>query len=123
MFAANFWLLTTQVAAGYNSCKYPGPEDSAMSVRVVAVGKPEVPPIAMPDRFRRDVTYFMTLSGEGGIPKLPHGEYWIRLEDARVWLDDCVVEVVSPLDSRSKAEIEITDEQEAWLEWLIDNEV
>ena len=27
------------------------------------------------------------------------------------------------LDSRSKAEIELTDYQEAWLQWLVDNQV
>jgi len=77
----------------------------------------------MPARFRHDVTYFMTPSGQQGVPALGTGEYWIRRSDAQRWLDDLVVEVVSPLDSSTKAEIEITDEQEAWLQWLVDNEV
>jgi hypothetical protein len=34
-----------------------------------------------------------------------------------------VVEVVSPLDAESKAEIELTDEQEAWLQWLVDHQI
>ena len=50
-------------------------------------------------------------------------EYWIRLEDARRWLDDGVLEVISPLDSQRKAEIELTEEQEVWLEWMIQHEI
>jgi hypothetical protein len=33
------------------------------------------------------------------------------------------VRTVSPLDSDSKAEIELTEEQEAWLEWMLTHEV
>ena len=94
-----------------------------MSVRVHAAERPDLPPFIMPDRFRHDVTYFMTPSGDHGVPPLPKGEYWVRLEDAERWLEDLVIEVVSPLDSQSKAEIELTDEQEAWLEWLIANRI
>jgi hypothetical protein len=90
-----------------------------MSVLVYAVARPELEPFRMPDRFRHEITYFMTVSGEGGIPKLPAGEYWIRLADAKTSLDDGVVRIVSPLDSASQAEIELSEEQEAWLEWMV----
>jgi len=40
-------------------------------------------------------------------------EYWIRHDEAVKWLDELVVYVVSPLDARSKAEIELTDDHEA----------
>lgn len=89
---------------------------------VHAVGK-SIPPHKMPDRFRTDVAYFMTPSGDHGVPPLPPGEYWVRLEDARRWLYDLVVPVVSPLDAQSVSELELTDEQEAWLEWMIANEI
>lgn len=92
-----------------------------MSVTVRAVDHPELLPFRMPDRFRHEVTYFMTPAGEGGVPKLPSGEYWIRLADARTCLDDGVVRLVSPLDSATKAEIELSEEQEAWLEWMVAN--
>ncbi len=65
----------------------------------------------------------MTPAGEGGVPKLPPGEYWVRLADARTCLDDGVVRLVSPLDSATKAEIELSEEQEAWLEWMVANGV
>jgi len=88
-------------------------------IQVFAVDRPEVPPLAMPDRFRHDVTYFMTPAGEPGMPPLGKGEYWIKLAEAQLWLENLTIAVVSPLDSASKAEIELSEEQEAWLEWLI----
>ena len=90
-------------------------------MKVVAIDRPDVPPLDMPERFKFQIVYFMTPSGEHGAPALAPGEYWIRLEDARKWLDELVVYVVSPLDAASQAEIELTDEQEAWLQWLVDN--
>jgi hypothetical protein len=95
-----------------------------MSVRVVAVGRPEVSPFAMPDRFRHDITYFVTSPGESGAPaSLGENEWWVRLADAREFYDEGILRIVSPLDSQSTAELEITEEQEAWLRWMIDNQI
>ena len=94
-----------------------------MSVHVHAAARPDLPPLVMPDRFRHDVTYFMTPPGDHGVPPLPQGEDWVRLEEAERGLEDLVIEVVSPLDSQSKAEIELTEEQEAWLEWMVANRI
>ncbi len=93
------------------------------SVLVFAIIRPDVPPFKMPDRFRTDIAYFMTPAGEHGVPKLPPGEYWVRLDDSRRWLDDGVLSVVSPLDGLNRTEIELSDEQEAWLRWMVANEV
>lgn len=90
---------------------------------VHAVDQPNVPPFEMPARFSHDVAYFMTPGGERGAPKLPSGEYWVAREDAVRWLEEGVLEVVSPLDSENKAELELTEEQEAWLDWLIKNQI
>ena len=90
---------------------------------VHAVGRPEVAPLEMPERFRREIVYFMTPAGEHGAPELGPDEYWISREDAKQWLEDLVVRVVSPLDAEAKAEIELTEEQEAWLEWLVKHDV
>lgn len=92
-------------------------------MKVEAVSRPEVPAFEMPDRFRTDVAYFSTPSGPPGIPPLAAGEHWIRIEDSTKWLDELVVEVVSPLDAASKAEVELTAEQEAWLEWMVKHQV
>ncbi len=94
-----------------------------MSVQVIAVDRPELAPLEMPERFRHDVTYFMTLPDNHGEGPLPKHEYWIRRQDAQRLLDEGVFDLVSPLDSSKKAEIEISDEQEVWLEWMIANEV
>ena len=73
----------------------------ARNLLVYPVDKPELPPFKMPHRFRTDVAYFMTPAGEEGVPELAAGEYWVRLKDARRWLDELVVEVVSPLAAAS----------------------
>ena len=88
-------------------------------VTVSSFDQDDVPPHTMPARFRHDVTYFATPAGVQDAPaKLPPSEYWIRRDDARRALEDGVVTIVSPLDSDSRTEIEITEEQERWLEWL-----
>jgi hypothetical protein len=86
---------------------------------VYAVDRPELAPLEMPARFLHDVAYFMTPPGEQGAPKLPAGEYWIRLDESRRWLDEGVLLLVSPLDSENQAEVELSEEQEAWLEWMV----
>jgi hypothetical protein len=90
-----------------------------MSVLIHAVDRPDVAPFPMPERFLHEITFFMALAGEGGIPKLPAREYWVRLTDASGYLEEGVVRIVSPLDSDSHAEIELSEEQENWLEWMV----
>jgi hypothetical protein len=45
------------------------------------------------------------------------------LDDAKTWLEDLVIEVVSPLSAEIKAEVEINEDQERWLQWLVSNNV
>lgn len=92
-------------------------------MKVYSIEHPQLAPVEMPARFRTDVAYFMTPAGEEGVPELATGEYWIRSEDAERWLDEGVLAVVSPLAADAKAEIELTDEQERLLEWLIEHKV
>jgi hypothetical protein len=94
-----------------------------MPIKVIAVGRPEVPTLFMPDAFRAQITYFMSVPGQAGVPSLPAGEYWIDLEQAKQWLADGAFLVVSPLDSATKTEVELTEEQENWLQWMVDHEV
>jgi hypothetical protein len=89
------------------------------TMKIYSVDHADVSPIEMPDRFRHDIAYFMAPSGEDGVPELPTGEFWIRTADAERWLDDLVFEIISPLDSQNVAEIEITDEQESFFEWIL----
>ncbi|MEX2112286.1 MAG: hypothetical protein WD845_03830 [Pirellulales bacterium] len=88
---------------------------------VHAVDRAEVLPLTMSARFGHDIAYFMTPPGERGAPRLPSGEYWIDLDEARRWLDEGVLLLVSPLDSENQAEVELSEEQEVWLEWLLAN--
>ena len=54
-----------------------------MSVLVHAVGRPELAPFSMSDRFRTEIAYFMSLPEEPGVPKLGEHEYWIDADQSR----------------------------------------
>jgi hypothetical protein len=91
---------------------------------LTAVDQPTAPPLVLPDRFRMEIPFFMTPPGERGAPAdLQEGEYWIDSGEARTWLDDGVVYVVSPLDAENQAEIELTEYHEAFLQWLLAHNV
>jgi len=93
-------------------------------MKINAVGQSQAPSLEMPDRFRMEIPFFMTPPGERGAPsKLGENEYWINLDDARRWLDEMVVYVVSPLDAENQAEIELTEYHETFLQWLLANNV
>lgn len=90
-----------------------------MSLLVQAVGRDELDAYPMPTRFRHEITYFMSIPGRDGVPLLGPDEYWIDQQAAQTWLQDGVFTLVSPLDSQSKTEIELSEEQEDWLQWLV----
>ncbi|MDZ4849113.1 MAG: hypothetical protein SGI77_07445 [Pirellulaceae bacterium] len=92
-------------------------------IKIIAVGQPDVPPLDVPDRFRMEVVYFMTPGDHPEAPKLAPDEYWIRSDEARQWLDDGIVSLVSPLAADATADIELTEYHERWLEWLLENNV
>jgi hypothetical protein len=93
-------------------------------MRVLAVGRPEISALEMPARFKHDIAYFMTPAGERGAPpQMLPGEFWIDPNEATRWLDEGVLEVISPLDSGRHAEVEISEEHEQWLHWLLDNDI
>jgi hypothetical protein len=94
-----------------------------MAVLVYAVDRPDLPPFPMSDRFRHEITYFMSLPGEPDVPILADGEYWISADRVARWLDEGVFSLVSPLDSQNRTEIELSEEQESWLQWMADRHV
>jgi hypothetical protein len=94
-----------------------------MPALVHAVDCPELPPYSMSDRFRHEIAYFMSVPGEAGVPKTGPGEYWLSLDQIRGWLDDGAILIVSPLDSASRTEVELSEEQESWLEWMAEHQV
>ena len=94
-----------------------------MATLVYAVSQPDLPPFKMSDRFRTEIAYFMSIPGEHGAPLLSEGEYWVSLANSRSWLDEGMISLVSPLDSQNRTEVEISEEHEAWLEWMLRHQV
>ena len=94
-----------------------------MATLVYAVSQPDLPPFKMSDRFRHEIAYFMSIPGEQGVPLVAEGEYWVSQTNARKWIDDGVISVVSPLDSQNRTEVELSEEHEAWLEWMLKHQV
>jgi hypothetical protein len=100
-----------------------GQRNLEMAVHVIAVGRHDVPQLSMPERFRHEVSYFMTAPDGVGVPSLGANEYWIQLAEAEQWLDDGVFRLISPLDSANRTEIELSEEQETWLEWIVKHRI
>jgi hypothetical protein len=87
-------------------------------IRLEAVGHPEVAPLAISERLRSQLVYFMTPPGAPDVPPLGENEYWIAQKEVKTWLEDGVFFVVSPLDTANATEVELSDEQESLLNWL-----
>jgi hypothetical protein len=94
-----------------------------MPALVYALDRPELPPYQMSNRFRHEIAYFMSVPGEAGVPPLGPGEYWVSLPQVHGWLDDGAILLVSPLDSASRTEVELSEEQEGWLEWMAEHQI
>ena len=93
-------------------------------MKLISLDQPQAPPLDLPSKFRTEIVFFMTPPGENGAPaKLGENEYWINLEEARRWLDEGCLYVVSPLDAQNKAQIELTEEHELFLEWLLRHQI
>jgi hypothetical protein len=93
-------------------------------VTVTPIDQPAAPTLSLPDRFRMEIPFFMTPPGERGAPAdLGENEYWIDPGEARRWLDEGVVYVVSPLDAENQAEIELTEYHETFLQWLLTHNI
>jgi hypothetical protein len=83
-----------------------------------AVGRRELGTRPISARLRSQIVYFMSAGNAAGEPALGDNEYWIAESDVAKWLDEGVFYLVSPLDSANQTEVELTEEQEALLEWL-----
>lgn len=92
-------------------------------VLVIASDRPDLAPFEMPERFRREVVYFMSPGDMPGAPNLSKNQYWIETANIARWLEDGEFQLVSPLDAESVAEIELSEEQEQWLEWMSTNQI
>jgi hypothetical protein len=91
--------------------------------RLIPLDRTTVPPRAISPRLRSQLVYFMSAPGTAGVPTLGEDEYWFTAADVARWLDEGVFYLVSPLDTANMTEVELTEEQEALLQWLKDNQV
>jgi hypothetical protein len=82
-----------------------------------------IAPRPVSPRLRSQLNYFMAAPGSPGVPELGAGEYWFDPASVAGWLDDGVIELVSPLDTANMTEVELSEEQEDFLTWLRDNDV
>lgn len=92
-------------------------------MKVIPLDRPHVVPYLMPPRFKTEIAFFMTCAGDPGVPPLGPDEYFVRLDDARRFLDELAITIVSPLSQERKTEIELSDEHEAWLKWMVEHEI
>ena len=87
-------------------------------IALVPIDRPEVAPRPISLRLRGQLVYFGAPSGAAGVPTLGEGEFWFRDDELDRWIDDGVIFLVSPLDTDSMTEVELSEEQEALLLWL-----
>ena len=60
----------------------------------------------------------MTPSDAPHVPPLQPNDYWIDAVHSAQWFADGVFELVSPLDEEHPTVIELSEEQEVFMEWL-----
>ncbi len=95
-----------------------------MTVLIHAVNRPDIVPFPMPERFVHEITFFVAMPGEGGVPKLPAREYWVRLDRCQRFPRRGSRENRFAARQRHESEkIELSEEQEIWLEWMIKFEI
>jgi hypothetical protein len=87
---------------------------------VTALDRPGVSPRGISPRLRSQLNYFVAAPGSAPPGE---GEYRFDLDDVRRWVDDGVFHLVSPLDTAHQTEVELTEEQEEFLGWLLANDV
>jgi hypothetical protein len=90
---------------------------------MVPLDHTEVAPRPISPRLRAQLVYFMSAPGAVGVPALGENEYWFAADDVARWIDEGVFYLVSPLDTANMTEVELTEEQEAFLQWLKENQV
>lgn len=90
---------------------------------LVPLDRPEVAPYPLSDRLRSQLVYFMAAPDAPGIPELGENEFWFDREDVTRWVMEGVFYLVSPLDTENMTEVELSEEQDALLNWLDRNGV
>lgn len=87
---------------------------------VIPLDKTEIAPYEISATLRNQLPYFT----DGRIHDTGNSdEFVFPIARTTELLEDGVFFVVSPLDDQNQAEIEITEEQEDLLEWLVSNRI
>lgn len=87
---------------------------------VIPLDKTEIAPYAISATLKNQLPYFT----DGKIHDTGNSdEFVFPIARTTELLEDGVFYVVSPLDDQNQAEIEITEEQEDLLEWLVSNRI
>ncbi len=94
-----------------------------VAFRVTSVDNPAATSLDISERMRSQLVYFITPSDAPHVPPLEADDYWIDTASANQLLEEGVFELVSPLDSENKTTIELSEEQETFLEWLVTHQV
>ncbi len=95
----------------------------APTYRLLPVANAAAPPLEISARMRSQLVYFMTPPDEPGVPPLQDHDYWIDAQQTAQWLEEGALEVVSPLDEEHQAVVELSEEQEIFLEWLAEHHI
>ena len=91
--------------------------------KLQAVERPDLPPRPISQRLRQQLAYFAKLPNAADSLTLGESEYFFPRAEIASTLDDGVILLVSPLDTANMTEVELSEEQEALLEWLKQNNV
>lgn len=92
-------------------------------MQLKAIGRTDVGPFKVSTRLRSQFVYFVSSPEAAGVPKLAENEFFFALAETRKWHDEGVIFLVSPLDTANMTEVELTEEQEDLMEWLVKNHV
>ncbi len=83
-----------------------------------SLDQPAVPARPISDRLRSQLAYFAAPAGVPGLPAPGEHEYILPAAEIARALDEGVIYLISPLDTANMTEVEISEEQEALLQWL-----
>lgn len=92
-------------------------------MKLFAVGKDEVAPLKISAKLRSQFVYFASPANSAGLPAMGENEFFFPLSETKTWHEDGVIYLVSPLDTDNKTEVELTDEQEDLMAWLVQHGV
>jgi hypothetical protein len=91
--------------------------------KIRSLDKPHIEPFVISERLKSQIHYFAGPHDHPAAPPLKSGEYWFHKPELESYLEQGSFAVVSPLDMANATEIELSEEQEALLSWLVHNDI